>query len=339
VKRQLVSLRRFGGVPFVAAAITAAAVAGCTTSSTATPVEDTTTSTPTATSSEVAVGIAVPGGDPLRVAEIEARAGQDFELIRLFARWEDVVPDSGIQTLIESGHAIHLSVRPRRSDGSDIPWAQLAEAGPGDPFYDEMMGWIDRILALPAGTYITINHEPETRDSAPSGTAEDFVAMWRRFAQLLRERGGADVPLVWTMTGGAFRGATATTWYPGDDVVDVIAGDLYNWHRCQGSERDWVSFEDLLAPVLAFAEDRDKPVAVPEFASVEDPADPERKAAWIRSTTEYLLRPEVADQVAFVAWFDVTGAGGEWVDCVWDHDSSAASTEAFDEMIRSLGAG
>ncbi len=35
-----------------------------------------------------------------------------------------------------------------------------------------------------------------------------------------------------------------------------------------------------------------------------------------------LAAPEIAEQVLFVSWFDVTAPGGTFPNCVWDHDTS-----------------
>lgn len=284
-------------------------------------------------------GIAVPGSDPAKLAELEADIGTSFDVVRVFRRWNDLVPgaaDSELVSLVESGHRIHLSVRPLRSDGTPIAWADLAAARPGDPLYAELEAWLAAVQELPDGTYFTISHEPETKEGAVNGTASDFKAMWRRIVSLLREQSGDDVVMVWTMTGGAFSDDRADEWYPGDEFVDVVGTDSYNWFTCQGGERPWYELEQLLSQPLRFARAHDKPLAVPEFASAEDPTSPERRVQWINNAAGFLGRPDVADSIEFVAWFNVTAPGGTYPDCVWDIDTTRQSAEAFGEMMRTL---
>ncbi len=273
------------------------------------------------------------------IAEVEADVGQRLDLIRWFQRWDDDLSYPDMQRAIAEGRRVHLSVRPAGSGGVLVPWRDLADAQPGTPVYDEFVAWVDRMVTLPAGSYVTLNHEPETRDSAPNGTADDFKAMWRRWNELLDERGGAHLQTVWVMTGGAFGGPVAVEWYPGDDSVDIVGVDPYNWYLCQGSVRDWVEFEDLVAPALAFAGAHDKPLAVAETASVEDPDQPGRKAEWIRHAASYLSDPIVASEFEYVSWFNVTSPGGTYPDCVWDYDTSPESAAAFAELVRTLGDG
>lgn len=279
------------------------------------------------------VGATLPRGDAEEIHRWEEDLGERFDLVRRFARWDDAVAESDLRDLLASGHRVHLSIRPVTQAGTVVPWRELADAQPGEPRYGQLLAWADRIVALGPDVVVTLNHEPETRESAANGSAADFVAMWRRFAELVRERGGDEQLLVWTMTGGAFDDGRADEWYPGDDVVDVVGADLYNWWTCQGTDRPWTPMADLLAAPLAFAAAHDKPLAVPEFASVDDPADPDRRADWIDDATAAFLAPEVAERLLFVAWFDVTAPGGSWPDCVWDHDLTPESARAFGRMV------
>ncbi len=284
----------------------------------------------------VVLGIAVPEGRAATVRDLEVELGAGFPVIRTFSRWDSVFPNADQQALLDAGRTLHMSVRPNASGGRVIQWRDMADAQPGDELYEEFVAWIDRMIDVGPGTYVTINHEPETNDSARNGDADDYVAMWRRFVQLLRERGGEETVVVWTMTSGAFSDGRAELWYPGDDVVDVVGADLYNWHTCQGSDRPWVDLDSLLVEPLNFARDRNKPLALPEFASAEDRNEPDRKADWLRDAAATLARPEIADDLEFVAWFNVNAPGGTWPNCIWSHDSSVESADAFGQFVRDL---
>lgn len=283
----------------------------------------------------VLLGVAVPEGRATLVRDLEVETGASFPVIRTFARWDSTFPDADQQALLDAGRRLHLSVRPSVS-GQPILWRDIADAQPGDPLYDELVDWADRMIAVGPGHYFTINHEPETSESAANGSPEDFVAMWRRFVEVLRAQGGDDVVVVWTMTSGSFADGRADEFYPGDDFVDVIGADVYNWYTCQGSDRPWVDLESLLVDPLAFAKAHDKPLALPEFASSEDRNEPERKASWLRDAAATLDREDIAEDIEFAAWFNVTAPGGTWPECVWSHDSNGTSAAAFGEFARAL---
>lgn len=275
--------------------------------------------------------MSVPGSELARVRATEAAIGSRIDLIRWFRRWDSPRQLGDMAILLGEGRRVHVSLRPAAGGGRIIPWRDLAEAPEGSPLYDEWIAWIDFMVALPDGSFVTMNHEPETTDSAANGDAADFIAMWQRFHGLVHERGGDHLQLVWVMTGGSFTRDTAEEWYPGDAYVDVIGADVYNWYQCQGTNRPWRSFEELLAAPIEFAQARSKPLAVPETASVEDPERPEAKAEWIRQLAETVSRDDLGVELLYVSWFNVTAPGGTWPQCVWDIDTSASSAAAFSE--------
>ncbi|BCJ32975.1 hypothetical protein Athai_04780 [Actinocatenispora thailandica] len=110
-------------------------------------------------------------------------------------------------------------------------WADIAA---GDPQVDD---FIDRLAAhiakrFPGPFFLTIHHEPENdvRPAQGSGyTAADYAAMYRHVVQRLRDDGATNVVTVMTYMG--YPKWPAQPWFdqlfPGDDVVDWIALDVY----------------------------------------------------------------------------------------------------------------
>lgn len=281
---------------------------------------------------EVPVGVAVKGSDPDTLAELIDTTGAEPSVIRVFARWDTPFPAANHQALLDAGYPIHLSVRPRTDGGLVIPWADLATAADDDQIIVQLREWLATVAAHEGQIRFTLNHEPETTDSAANGTAEDFVAAWRRLAQVRDEVADADtVPLVFVITRGSYATGQVDNWYPGDDVVDLIGVDAYNWYTCQGTDREWIEPEPLLAPAIEFAIERGKPLAIGEIGSTEDPRDPSRKADWIDALDTYLHTEQAIEHIAFVAWFSVHDRG--WPDCNWAYDSSPLSIEAFGRLL------
>lgn len=282
----------------------------------------------------VRVGVAVDRGDPELVEQVELTAGVEVGIVRVFARWDTEFPSARHRALLDAGRTIHLSVRPRTDAGQVIPWADVAAAQPGTATHDQLVRWAEAVAAYGDQIYFTFNHEPETTQSEANGRAEDFVAAWRRTIEVLRAADGDEVRTVLVLGRGAFETGAIERWYPGDDVVDVVGVDPYNWYQCQGTNRPWTSPADLIAAALDFATAHHKPLAVPEIASTEDPDDPNRKADWIRELGSTLGSPEVAEHVEFVAWFDVHDPA--WPDCRWAIDSTPASAAAFSTILTDL---
>ncbi len=286
------------------------------------------------------IGVAVPEGRIETIRAIEADVGETMHLIRLFRRWEDDLGASDVALIQAEGRAVHLSVRPVRKDGTPIPWVEISTASEGTLLHDEMVAWADDLIALGPDLRFTLNHEPETRDSAPNGTALEYRAAWRRFVELVRDRGGDDIDMVWTVGVDSLASGSGESWYPGDDVVDVIGADLYNWYTCQGTDRPWVSFDTLIEPAVRFADDRARPLALPEFASAADPANEQRRVGWMDAAVDVLIGwdegPYRAVDLDYVAWFDVTAPGGTYPECAWSHRSDEPTRRAFSRMVRDL---
>ncbi len=283
------------------------------------------------TRSEVRFGLAVPGADPAAVAAIEEEAGAQVGVVRVFARWDTTFPSANHQVLLDEGRRIHLSVRPRTDAGTVVPWADIAAAEPGSPVYDRLELWVSTVARYGSQIYFTLNHEPETSTSTPNGTPEEFVAAWRKMVELLRAAGGEQVQTVLVLGRGAYADGSIDSWYPGDDTVDIIGVDPYNWYDCQGTTRPWTEPRILLLPAIGFAAERGKPLAIPEIASTEDSSQPGRKAEWIRDLGAFMTSDEIGVPIEFVAWFSVTDR--DWPECQWTYDSSPTAAAAINDLI------
>jgi len=280
---------------------------------------------------DISFGLAVPGSDPAAVTSLEAEAGAKVGVVRIFARWDTTFPGPHHRELLDEGRLVHLSVRPRTDAGRTIAWSEIAAAQPGSAIYDQLELWVTTVAAYGDQVYFTLNHEPETADSAANGSAEDYIAAWRKMASLLRAAGGDEVQTVLVLGRGAYADGSIDDWYPGDDVVDIIGVDAYNWYDCQGTNREWTKARHLLLPAFDFASDHDKRLAIPEIASTEDPEDPARKAEWIRQLGDVAADAELGSQIEFVAWFSVHDRS--WPDCEWEYDSSSVSATAFTDLV------
>ena len=106
-------------------------------------------------------------------------------------------------------------------------------------------------------------------------------------------------------------------YYPGSDVVDVLALDGYNW----GALDVWQTYSQVFGPSYDALANLDpvKPVMIAETASAESGGD---KAAWITSafTREVATR---TPRVAVVVWFDVNK------ETDWRVESSATGLSAY----------
>jgi len=154
-----------------------------------------------------------------------------------------------------------------------------------------------------------------------------FKKAWRRVVAIFRKAGAQNVVWVWSPN---VLSVPKKAWnaihqyYPGDDVVDWVALDGYNWgaSRDDGGNR-WASLKTIMEAELDDFDRRypDKPQMIAETACAPD--DGGSKAAWIRDGLAWLTtRP----RVRAICWFNFDKRREK--ECNWRLDSDSASLEA-----------
>ena len=143
--------------------------------------------------------------------------------------------------------------------------------------------------------------------------AEEYREAWQHvWSRFQAERANN---VLWVWSPNILDGAEAfEALYPGDEYVDWVGLDGYNWGGWRSRSFDRLfsdSYERL-------AELTNKPMMIAETACAEGP----RKARWIREALGRQL-PERYDRVRAVIWFN------QRKERDWRVDSSAPSRQAF----------
>lgn len=156
---------------------------------------------------------------------------------------------------------------------------------------------------------------------ADAGTPADFKAAWRRIVTTFRNRGATNAEFVWCPTAWAFHTGGAQQYYPGDQYVDWICADGYNW--APGKKGDaWREFGQIFDAFYSWASPRNKPLMVGEFGVQEGTAG--RKAKWFRNIPS-TLQNEYPDIKAIV-YFDSNNPHPWWL------DTTSSSVAGFKDM-------
>lgn len=164
--------------------------------------------------------------------------------------------------------------------------------------------------------------------SAGAGiTGSTYIDLWNALVDVFDDYGPPEdaVTWLWSANAESADGVSLVDYYPGDDVVDWVGVDGYNW----GASRpwsDWQSpesvFEDAFDQVRSMA---DRPLVVPEVGcssiTTGGPA-PERKSAWIADAFDLFTEWDVAA----VGWFDANKET-DWAVCTRSDTTTAPSTE------------
>lgn len=105
---------------------------------------------------------------------------------------------------------------------------------------------------------------------------------------------------VWCLNNVDSQGApTAMQYYPGDQYVDWVGADGYNWGTSDG-DHTWESFYEVFRDIYAKITVTGKPVIIGEMAADEVGGD---KAGWIAQVVPTLKDKFPA--IKAVVWFDV----------------------------------
>ena len=130
-----------------------------------------------------------------------------------------------------------------------------------------------------------------------------FVAAWRRAHEILQEIGARNVEWVWAPNVASCPDTPENDmhrYYPGDEFVDWIGVDGYNFGEQHDEWHKWQSFHEVFDSVLTSLSKRypDKPIMLTEFGCA--PGKPGQREQWIREAFGCLQRhPEVRAAVWF----------------------------------------
>jgi beta-mannanase len=151
-----------------------------------------------------------------------------------------------------------------------------------------------------------------------NGTADDYVAAFRRVHRIFEDAGATRVEWVWCpnviINGDA---DVITHSYPGDDYVDIVAVDGYNFGNERGHH--WIQPSDLFGPTLELFTSiaGNKPVWINEVGCSSIGGN---KAQWIADFVKFLIDTDVRGLI----WFEADKPG----EPDWRLTSTAETTAA-----------
>jgi len=258
----------------------------------------------------------------------ERLTGRRLDIVHNYHPWDDYFPYSSEIRRADNGQLLLLNWLSKSVDGTVVSWHSIA-SGSEDAQIDETAA---RLKAVGRPLFLTFQHEPEDKINTPYGTESDYIAAFRHVHDRVVAQGATNIVWVWTVMG-----LTSTYWqseypllYPGDDYVDWIAWDPYNWAGCRS--RPWRSFGGIVTPFYNYLLESghgNKPFMLAEYGTVEKVEDPFGKAAWFqREVTSLPSFP----RLKAVVYFDFPTPPAS---CDWMTDTSSASVTAYAKLAHS----
>ena len=161
-------------------------------------------------------------------------------------------------------------------------------------------------------------------------TDANVAEAFRHIVKIFREEKVENVKWVWTTNASnAGKGSTLTGNYPGDEYVDYISIDGYNWGKCQ-SWSSWQTFTQVFKKAYNALANIDKPLFIAEISSSELGGN---KAEWITDMFEHFATD--FSRVFAVMWFSQSKEANEGD---WALNTSQAAVDAWKAGIAKMKA-
>jgi hypothetical protein len=247
----------------------------------------------------------------------EELTGRKMGVARVYMLWDEPFPIELMQWLSDRGTIPVFSLQTSRARQPPIVTWQEVASGTEDDVIDAVA---DQIKALGTPMIFAFASEPESE-----GDPAAFIRAYRHVHARFAARGVTNVSFATILLSYTYRLGEGDPWYPGDDYVDILGADGYNWYGCPGRDDPWRTFDYVFGRFYEYGVAQGKPMMIPEYGSMEDPEVPGRKAAWL---TEAAATLKTWPELKALTYYDNGGAP----ECDWWIDSSQSALNAFSAM-------
>jgi len=270
------------------------------------------------------------------VAGFEAMLNHKMQYVLWFQSWGDsgsAFPTQSVMLAAQKKLIPVITWEPWKHDFANptAPQPEYSLAGIASGAHDDYIrAWARGARLAGVPIILRFAHEQSTQPGTISwypwqGDPEGYKAAFRHIVTLFRQEGAKNVQILWS---AMWLNQWADQYYPGDDVVDLVATTVLNHGTgAQSSWAKWRTFDELFNAQYQAALRWGKPVIITELATAEQGGD---KAAWLRDCFTS-LRPQYP-LVQGVLLFEVQ-SDREWPDINWSVNSSPKSLAAFREAI------
>ena len=262
---------------------------------------------PASTGARVQLAVAFPYGYnwPLVVGDLETALGRKIPHIVTFQDWSGPFPDLDAREARARGKVLQVTWEPWHfSDPNAIQLSDII-AGRHDKYIDD---WAASARSFGGEMWVRWGHEMNGNwypwsISAGGSDAQIWVKAYRHIHDRFRRAGASNVRWVWCFNAESVPNASwndPAKTYPGNDYVDAIAVDGYNFGDTTAHSR-WQSFEEIFARPLEMASKTwpNKPLWIGETGCATTGGD---KARWLRAMDASLRGPLA--KVESVTWFE-----------------------------------
>ncbi|MEE8638304.1 MAG: sugar-binding protein [Candidatus Margulisiibacteriota bacterium] len=263
------------------------------------------------------------------IKKFEEQVGKKPAMIMWYQDWAQNFPWDAAMNATNYGAVPHIVWEPWYwSDHSQVQLKDII-SGKWDTY---IRTWAQEIRNFRHPIFLRMAHEFNI-EGYPWGIVNNeqdpelYIKAYRHVVDIFKRENVKNVKWVWCFMNYSHPDEVWNDWaaaYPGDEYVDWIGIDGYNW----GTTRDWSDWQalkDLFRDQARRSRKLwpNKPIMIAEFASAEKGGD---KATWIKEIPEY-LKASMRD-IDLIIWFDIRKEAD------WRIKSSKKSLAAFKEIMQ-----
>lgn len=253
---------------------------------------------------------------------LEAKLGRTLAIDHYYRPWATTFPDGRERWNFDHGRTPMIS------------WgkANTGEIARGD--HDRLIQIRARaVAALDRPVFLRWFWEMDGKQNGEGPpydvAAPDYIAAWRHIRAIFDAEGAHNVSWVWCPNAWGFTIGKAQAYYPGDDSVDWICADGYNWFPNRPRSR-YETFKTVFKAFYDWAAARPKPLMIGEWGAQE--MGPGEKARWLVDAGNTLKTD--FPNVAAVVYFNHTGHPNEGNHIDWRVETSPESLVAFSALAQ-----
>jgi len=262
------------------------------------------------------------------ITKYEEQMGKKPAMVMWYQDWAQKFPQEDIKKVLDYGAIPHIVWEPWHwSDHNKISLQDIVD-GKWD---DYIASWAKGVKGFDKPVFLRVAHEFNI-DGYPWGVIHNnkdpklYIAAYRHVVDIFKREKAANVKWVWCFMNYSYPEESWNDWvaaYPGDEYVDWVGIDGYNWGTTQDWSQ-WQAFKYLFRDQIRLSKKLwpDKPIMIAEFSSAEKGGD---KAAWIRELPGY-LKSSMRD-IDLIVWFDLDK------ETDWRIKSSKAACQAYKEIM------
>jgi len=284
-----------------------------------------------------------PAGGAYGHQDFTTLAKKSIAIEMFYTGWPgNRIPDFPLGTcngIVQLGSIPHITWEPWVS-GSPFPLDGIIDGS----YNSYLLGYALQVKSYGKPLFIRIGHEMNGDwypwggknnggatltgfgDPAKPDGPERFVAAFRRVRRMFDSLGVTNVAWIWCPNNYSTPYEDwnqPENYYPGDDAVDWIGFDGYNWGTSQ-TWSGWTSFYDTFKDAYARFKNSPKPLMIGEFASAEVGGD---KGQWIRDA--FLFTQLAFPRIKAITWFNINK------ETDWRINSSEAALSAYQQSVAS----